>query len=80
MAIDKVENKNKNKKSPLDFLAKCKTVDSKPIDDKAAKKLQEIAKKNGLDPEFMKETFGVQKHHNQDLLNAIIDKHNHVNR
>lgn len=28
----------------------------------------------------MKETFAVQKHHNQELLNSIIDKHNHVNR
>lgn len=28
----------------------------------------------------MKETFGVEKNHNPELLNKIIDKHNHVKR
>jgi hypothetical protein len=28
----------------------------------------------------MAETFGVEKHHNPELLNSIIDKHNHVDR
>lgn len=28
----------------------------------------------------MKETFGVEKNHNPELLNQIIDKHNHVKR
>jgi hypothetical protein len=44
------------------------------------KKLEEVSKKNGLDPTFMSETFGVEKHHNPELLNAIIDKHHHVKR
>jgi hypothetical protein len=28
----------------------------------------------------MSETFAVEKHHNPELLNSIIDIHNHVNR
>ncbi len=28
----------------------------------------------------MAETFGVEKNHNAELLNAIIDEHNHVDR
>lgn len=39
-----------------------------------------MSRKNGLDPTFMTETFGIEKHHNPELLNSIIDKHNHVNR
>ena len=39
-----------------------------------------MGKKNGIDPNFMKETFGVDKNHNPELLNQIIDKHHHVKR
>ena len=28
----------------------------------------------------MKETFGVEKNHNPELLNQVIDRHNHVKR
>ena len=81
-AIEKVQNKDKknNRRSPLELLSNCKKVDQKPINDKAMKKLEETSKKNGLDTEFMKETFGVEKNHNQDLLNQVIDKHYHVKR
>lgn len=54
-AIDKIENKNgKNRKNPLDLLSNCKKADEKPVDDKALKKLEEIGRKNGVDPTFMK--------------------------
>jgi len=31
-------------------LNKCKKVDDKPVDAKALKKLEDVAKKNGIDP------------------------------
>ncbi len=62
------------------MLGNFKKVDSKPINEKAMKKLEEVGKKNGLDPSFMTETFGVEKNHNPELLGSIIDKHNHVKR
>ena len=53
-AIERVENKDKNgKKSPTQLLSK-KTVEDKKISEKDQKKLQELARKNGLNPEFMK--------------------------
>jgi hypothetical protein len=39
-AIDKAESKDKNKNSPLGLLSKYKTVDDKPVDAKALKKLE----------------------------------------
>lgn len=80
MAIDRVENKAELKKNPTSILNQFKKVDDKAIPEKARKKLQEAAKKNGLNADFMSDTFGVEKHHNPELLNAIIDIHNHVNR
>ena len=62
------------------MLSNCKKVDQKPINEKAMKKLEDTSKKNGLDAEYMKETFGVEKNHNQEMLNQIIDKHYHVKR
>ena len=80
-AIEKVERKGENmKKSPTHILNNFKKVDDRNISEKDRKKVEEMAKKNGLDPTFMAETFGVEKNHNPELLNAIIDKHNHVDR
>jgi hypothetical protein len=53
----------------LGILSNFKKVDDKPIDEKAVKKLEDISRKNGLDANFMKETFGIEKNHNQQLLN-----------
>lgn len=68
------------KKSPTHILNNFKKVEDKNISEKDKKKLEEMAKKNGLDPTFMAETFGVEKFHNTELLNGIIDIHNHVDR
>ena len=65
-AIHKAEKKDdptgKNSRNLL--LSKFKTVDSKPIDPNAMKKLEMMAKKNGIDPSFMAATFGIEKNHN----------------
>jgi hypothetical protein len=81
-AIEKAEHKEERmmKNSRTMLLKGFKTVEGKSITEKALKKLEETARKNGLDPAFMAETFGVEKNHNPELLNAIIDKHNHVSR
>jgi hypothetical protein len=42
--------------------------------------MEDIAKKNNLDPSFMAEAFGIEKNNNPELLNSIIDIHNHVDR
>jgi Asp-tRNA(Asn)/Glu-tRNA(Gln) amidotransferase B subunit len=65
---------------PTHILNNFKKVEDRSISEKDRKKVEEMAKKNGLDPAFMAETFGVEKNHNAELLNAIIDKHNHVDR
>jgi hypothetical protein len=76
-----VERKGESmKKSPTHILSNFKKVEDKPISDKDRKKMEDIAKKNGLDPAFLTETFSVEKHHNPELLNSIIDIHNHVDR
>jgi hypothetical protein len=68
------------KKSPTYILSNFKKVEDKNISEKDKKKLEDLAKKNGLDPTFMAETFGIEKFHNPELLNGIIDIHNHVDR
>ena len=61
LAIDKVEGQNQKgeRKNPLDLLSKNKKMQDRKVNDKALKKLEEIGKKNGIDPNFMKEAFGV---------------------
>jgi hypothetical protein len=39
-----------------------------------------MAKEKGLDPEFMKETFGKNKYYNKKILEEIIGDHEQVSK
>jgi hypothetical protein len=65
---------------PTHILNSFKKVEDRSINEKDHKKVEQMAKKNGPGPAFMAETFGVEKDHNPEVFNAIIDKHNHVDR
>jgi len=54
-AIEKAERKDEKsiKNSRTMLLNNFKKVEDKPIDAKAIKKLEDMSRKNGLDPTFM---------------------------
>lgn len=77
---EKGEGKSEIRTTALQLLTNDRRLDDGNVGGKKMERLQRMSKKNGIDGDFMKETFGANKDHNAELLQEIINKGNGVKR
>lgn len=76
--VEEMINQRKKQIDPQEFLNKFRSEDYDNITEEEMAILMEMAEHKGLDPAFIKETFGKNKYYNKKILEELIGDHEQI--
>jgi hypothetical protein len=66
--VEELINQRKKEVDPQEYLNRFKSEDYDDLNEEEMALLMEMAEQKGLDPKFIKETFGKNKYYNKKIL------------